>query len=674
MEGESHAGTACLLLGLSGMGTSPAAAPDDANPARALDPGPPLAEAVVSSDEKAESGPKGYRANEAAGAGAAGVEPVCTPAAVAAALMSALPLPQGEAPPPSAVMPAAASGSLTDLFVNKQRRMQVSALPRKEWSAEEDLLIRSGVEQLGCRWRVIAAQLPGRSDDAVRNRWSRLQEAQRGPGVGEAKASSSRRVSKEGGVDPDHFRKEGGSFSPRLSAADGTFSPSTSVDSKLIEGDRKLGGSPSSASSGEGSSAMRVEGGAHEARRTHSEGGAAMPDLADLASSSSSAASGLAADDSRAPSAGRPGGGRAGGCSCAESGGASASRGTGGGVKPRGPKSGRPSREGNEGEGGAGKKERTSWTRAEDDIIVRGVAELGHKWYEIARRLPGRTDHAIRNRWSRLQSIMGMQESLQLDAAARVLPPAVAAASTAPIGAGQPAVRAAAPAHAAAHLTPPSRLEPVRWPPSLSPGLQPQPSLSPHSSPRDRLGALPPPPPPNGLMPANAAAADAGGSVAASSPATAATASATPLSIAALANVERLPRSGAERGREREERGTGGMSAMSAATVGSMLYSSLPPKIISNHTSHTSAYTSAGSDGSAPSDAELTTGTAELLLLQSGSCSGSGGASSCQPSPHLGASARPAEDLPDMDVGPSGGAVAEGSAAELLLLNKRPRV
>ena len=112
---------------------------------------------------------------------------------------------------------------------------------------------------------------------------------------------------------------------------------------------------------------------------------------------------------------------------------------------------------------------------------------------------------------------------------------------------------------------------------------------------------------------------------------------------------------------------------MSAASVGSMLYSSLPPKIISNHTSHTSAYTSAGSDGSAASDAELTTGTAELLLLQSGSCSGSGGASSCQPSPQIGASARPAEDLPDMDVGPSG-AVAEGSAAELLLLNKRPRV
>ena len=38
--------------------------------------------------------------------------------------------------------------------------------------------------------------------------------------------------------------------------------------------------------------------------------------------------------------------------------------------------------------------------------IVQSVAELGHKWYLIAQRLPGRTDHAIRNRYHRLQSTM----------------------------------------------------------------------------------------------------------------------------------------------------------------------------------------------------------------------------------------------------------------------------
>ena len=48
---------------------------------------------------------------------------------------------------------------------------------RLDWTSEEDELIRSSVQAHGCkRWREIAAQLPGRSDDAVRNRWSRLQQ------------------------------------------------------------------------------------------------------------------------------------------------------------------------------------------------------------------------------------------------------------------------------------------------------------------------------------------------------------------------------------------------------------------------------------------------------------------------------------------------------------------
>ena len=52
--------------------------------------------------------------------------------------------------------------------------------------------------------------------------------------------------------------------------------------------------------------------------------------------------------------------------------------------------------------GGGAKRERIGWTQAEDAIIISTVREIGHKWYRIAQRIPGRTEHAIRNRWQRL--------------------------------------------------------------------------------------------------------------------------------------------------------------------------------------------------------------------------------------------------------------------------------
>ena len=43
------------------------------------------------------------------------------------------------------------------------------------------LLWGRGVAELGQKWRAIAGRLPGRSDDAVRNRWKRLAKARPNP-------------------------------------------------------------------------------------------------------------------------------------------------------------------------------------------------------------------------------------------------------------------------------------------------------------------------------------------------------------------------------------------------------------------------------------------------------------------------------------------------------------
>ena len=64
-------------------------------------------------------------------------------------------------------------------YGSTEYRKTGSAHGRFVWTAEEDRIITEGMDAFGCKWRRIAALLPRRSDSSVRNRWTRICEGPR---------------------------------------------------------------------------------------------------------------------------------------------------------------------------------------------------------------------------------------------------------------------------------------------------------------------------------------------------------------------------------------------------------------------------------------------------------------------------------------------------------------
>ena len=319
---------------------------------------------------------------------------------------------------PAASAPAPGLGGVrlpsSSALASSAPRGFVYAIERKEWTAAEDAIIRDAVLADGFKWRRIAARLPGRSDDAVRNRWNRLSEDKNAEGAGGSGASpqglSNARGAIAGGDATSAFAAPTSAIPSPFGVSDGV-----AVDDATAGASQKL--PKKKAAHADGSDVLfacsmddsrAAAAGEGMTLAVASLNGATLTQSSDATSEASSeeasAAQGCLAfappTALAAPPAPRPKPSR-----------------------PRSkPRAQRPS---------GAPPTRVVWSTEEDHAILRFVREYGHKWFLLKQQyLPTRTEHAIRNRYHRLQTIcledQDAAAALTAGAASMHMPPGAA--------------------------------------------------------------------------------------------------------------------------------------------------------------------------------------------------------------------------------------------------------
>ena len=209
------------------------------------------------------------------------------------------------------------------------------------WTRAEDEVILQGVASFGYKWRRLASMLPNRSDDAVRNRWHRLEEARK--------------------HQEQHLSVTNGAAAlAAVGSAAGISGAGTAADVSATLAAMNSAGAPA----------------AYAGQQT------VIPPPTAVATNNNTFTG--THQVYKCTKCGQPKKHHV----CTNPGSLPASR---------------TARKQSNALGLDDKAARLTWTPEEDQIILSFVAAHGPKWVEIAAQLPGRTDHAARNRYHRLQ-------------------------------------------------------------------------------------------------------------------------------------------------------------------------------------------------------------------------------------------------------------------------------